>query len=112
MMYNLGASQLDIQITAFSNDKGITGDPKLNIVYSLVKSDGTSYSPGVVINFNSATRTVSMLTSDATLPRNNPMKIIAYFAYLPTKTVEVPFNIVLEKCFQTKITASLEPIVY
>lgn len=53
-----------------------------------------------------------MLTSDDTLPRNNPMKIIAYFAYLPTHTVEVPFNIVLEKCFKTKIAASFDQIIY
>jgi hypothetical protein len=41
------------------------------------------------------------------------MKVIANFAYLPTYKVEVPFTMILEKCFQTIINMpSVSAIFY
>lgn len=66
-------------------------------------ADGSTTLPAMVVGFVSATRTLSLATADDTLPRLYSMKVVAYFAYLPSYKVEVPFTMILEKCFQTVI---------
>ena len=101
-------------MSQFTNSKGIVGDPKLAIVYNLYNADGTLYSfTGIVTTFNPSTFTISVGTSNSAYPRVNPMKIVAYFTYNPSYTVEVSFNVILDKCFTTSITKSPNPnIVY
>jgi hypothetical protein len=84
----------------------ITGDPKLSITYELYYSNDQAWdvSPlGAVSSFDGTTITVS--TSDESLPDVNLMKIKASFAYNPTYTVKVVnFSINLSKCFRTIVT--------
>ena len=113
-MYNLGDPPMILTLPAFSNDKGIVGDPKLDIIYSLVKGDGSALTASDIIsNFDPATLAITIQTNDDTLPRTNPMKLIGHFSYRPSFKVEVPFNVILEKCFKTTISLSpLTPIIY
>ena len=106
--YSLGDVTATITFTPFTNSLGITGDPKLAIVYNLYTSTGAFFSPGVVSAFNSATATITVGSAVTTYPRVNPMKVIAYFAYLPSNTVEVDFTIYYEICFSTAITPSTQ----
>lgn len=104
--YTVGPAGTSVTLPAFSNNKGITGDAKLDIVYDVLTSPGgLSYSSTAFITgFNPTTRALSIQTADSSLPRNNALKVVAYFSYRPSYTVDVPFTVVLDNCFSTAIT--------
>jgi hypothetical protein len=77
----------------FTNDKGIVGDSKLYVVRGLYYQSGANYSPGIVTSFNPTTGVILASSTDTTLPRTHLMKIVAYFTYKPSYTIEVPFTI-------------------
>lgn len=103
MVYTFAGPALSQTFTPFTNSLGIT-DSKLTISYSLEYASGTAWNgvAGVVQSFSATTITVH--TTDASLPYSNPMKLIASFAYNPAYTVEVDFTIIIDHCFSTVIT--------
>ena len=94
---------MNVIFLPFNNSAGISGDPKLKIIYNLYNSDGTSYNPGVVSAFYNSTRTIAVETNVTAYPIVNPMKIVAYFAYNPSYTVTVNFTVYFDYCSSTMI---------
>ena len=70
IVYQLSDPQLDIVLPTFSNDKAITGDPKLEIQYEVKKIDNTDpfTSGSMFLSFNPNTMVLSIMTSDGSLP--------------------------------------------
>lgn len=52
IVYPLASGPMVVTLPTFTNDKGITGNPQLVIIYELYKSDGSPYNFGLVTNFN------------------------------------------------------------
>jgi hypothetical protein len=102
--YNISSGPMDTAFPMFTNSKGITGDSKLDIIIKLVKSNGSAYNSSFITAFDLTNRVITINTNDYSAVRTNPIKIVAFFSYRPSKTVELPFTIYLEKCFQTIIS--------
>lgn len=105
MFYTIGEAAVSQTFTAFSNDLGITGDPKLVVQYSLYYASGVSWTgfTGVVSSFSGTT--ITAYTTSTALPVTNNMKLYAVFSYNPTATpVELDFTITIAQCFTATIT--------
>jgi len=110
----VGTVGTSVTLPAFTNNKGISGDSKLNIVYDVQTSAGLSFSTvPYITSFNPTTRALGIQTANTALPRNNALKMVAYFTYRPTYKVEVPFTVILDNCFTTSIsTPTATQILY
>jgi hypothetical protein len=116
----VGPVGTSVTLPAFSNNKGITGDSKLNIVYDVQSSAGLSFSTvPYITSFNPSTRALGIQTANTAVPRNNALKMVAYFSYRPTykgtlsNKVEWHFSVILDNCFTTSIsTPTATQILY
>ena len=59
--YTVGSGAVSSILPAFANNKGITNDPKLNIIYDVQTNAGMSFSTIPFINsFNPSTRVINL----------------------------------------------------
>lgn len=110
--YSINEFPMDITVVRFTNDLGITGDPKLDIVYSLQKDDGNPYNPSVISNFDGVNLKFTVSSSDPTLPIVNNFKLVAWFAFKPSIVYESPFKVFAYNCLIDPPPSLIADIIY